>query len=250
MEKYILFDGLLDLNQAPLSATKSLLELLHVEYIEANSKQKDIGYNLSYYERYLDIFKPTLELARDENRAILAVENSSLLALKKANEKFQTNVEIKSVNDIILQNLNDDFVHYFDKFNTAIYYGSDDEQLSQDSLTEILQKTKAHEIVLQNRYKNDGYFLLDFDKKMALKMAGDILFDGFDNGCDFLIVNDIRSFYIFDNYQKDIAKRLKRPFSEYGMPILFISELLLMAYGKIKTEENFTNLHKVLPSFI
>lgn len=250
MEKYILFDGLLELNQAPINATKSILELLHVDYIEANSKQKDIGYNLRYYEKYLDIFKPTLEFAKDKNSSILALENSSLLALKKANEIFQTNVDIKSANDIILQNLNNDFTHYFDKFNVGIYYGSDDEEIEQNSISKILQKTKAHEINLQNRYKNDGYFLLDFNKDMAFKMAGDIIFDGFDSGCDFLIVNDIRSFYIFDNFQTNIAKRLKRPLSEVGVPILFISQILLMAYGKTKAEENFTNLHKVLPSFI
>lgn len=250
MENYILYNGLMDLSDVPLNATKALLDLLHVKVDEANPKKKDIGYNLRYYEKYFDIFKPTLEFAKEENKTILALENSSHLALKKANDIFEIDAKIKSVNDVILQNLKNDFTHFFDKFNLGIYFGSDDESLNQDFIPKILNHTKVKIKNLQNTYKNDGYFLANTDEDMAYKMAGDILFDAFDSGCDFLVVNDIRSFYFFDNFQKQIAKKLKRPLGEAGIPILFTSQVLLMAYGKVKKEENFTNLHKVNPNFI
>lgn len=256
MENYILFDKTIEnLNSAPFDATKKLFDLLNISYDIASATNKDIGFEQRFLDldKYYEIFKPTLLEAQENKKSIIALENSSYLGLFEAKNALHVNVEILMPWDIIFEKMTNNqtntIVNYFENFSAGIYNGSC-EISGQNSISKLLKLVKAKEISLQNSYEDDAYNILELDEKMALQRAGDILYDAFDSGCDFMIVSDIRSFNIFDSYQKKIEVVKKRPLGESGFPLLSISQVLLMALGKIDTSENQVNKHTIKPSFI
>lgn len=251
MKKYLIFDALIkNHNDAPFKAILSLLEILNIQYECIKTTTNDIGYDLRYRAKFTDIFKSVLEEAKAQNRPLVALENSSYLSLKEANKELNIGAEILHVNYILATSFDpQDIVHDFSKFRASIYYGSDDESLEQSALAKLLQATKAKEIQLTKTYSNDGFAFLELDGALAYKMAAEILFDAYDSSCDFLVINDIRSFAIFDTKQKKVAKAYGRSLKD-GLPILSIAQVLLMALGKTKPKECFVNLHAIKPTFI
>lgn len=251
MKKYLIFNTLIkNHNDAPFKATLSLLEILNIQYECIKTTARDIGYDLRYRAKFTDIFKSVLEEAKAQNLPLVALENSSYLSLKEANKELNIGTEILHVNYILATSFNSkDIVHDFSKFRAGIYYGSDDESLEQSALAKLLQATKAKEIQFAKTYSNDGFAFLEFDKALAYKMAAEILFDVYDSSCDFLVINDIRSFAIFDTMQKKVAKAYGRSLQN-GLPILSIAQVLLMALGKTKAKECFVSSHAIKPTFI
>lgn len=252
MENYLLFDKTIKgLNTAPFEATKKLLDLLEISYECVNEGKEDIGFEQRFLDtdKFYDIFKPTLLKAKEEKKSIIALESSSYLGLHKAKEALDIDVGIISSNDLVFEKIQTkEIKNSFKEFNAGIFYG--DNGLDQSAVSELLKFTEAKEINLLNAYENDAFSLMELDEDMALKMSGDILFEAFDNGCDFLVVNDIRSFSMFDTNQDKIQKIKKRPFGENGFAVLSISQVLLMALGKVKMDENLTDKHKIKPDFI
>lgn len=249
MKNYLLHDMLIkDHNDAPFQACKALLTLLGIEYELVKNAKNDMGSDLRYKKNYHEVFKSTLEEAKEKNSPLIALENSSYLGLKYSAKAHDIKVDILHVNDILAQ-MQNELVHNFSNFNVAIYYGSNDESLNQKSLLEILNFTKAKSVRFERTYAHDGFEFLDFNKALAYKMAGEILFSAYDSACDFLVMNDIRSFHIFDTHQKRVAKAYGRSLSD-GLPILSAAQVLLMALGKTKLEENLTSLHVIKPNFI
>lgn len=251
MKKYLLYDGFMeDLNDAPFQAAKLLLTFLGIAHINTEVSPRDLGYHMRYKYDFSDIFKDVLYEAKEKSLPLVALENSSYLSLQYAKKKLEIDVQLIHVNDIFLQSLEEpNIVHGFSNFNGGIYYGSDDENLDQKSIFSLLKATKARIINLDSKYKDDGFRFIDFDKNLSFKMAGDILFEAYDSSCDFLVVNDIRSFHHFDTHQKSISKSNGRALGD-GLPILSIAQIMLMALGKIEEKDNLVNSHTIKPAFI
>ncbi len=89
--------------------------------------------------------------------------------------------------------------------------------------------------------------IFESKNEIAKKIAAKILFDAFDNGADFLIVNDIRTFTFFDSFQKKIAKVFGR---DINLPILTLSQVILLSLGV--TDKNILgfNKHFIKPTFV
>lgn len=68
-----------------------------------------------------------------------------------------------------------------------------------------------------------GYEFLGLNDELALRLAGEILFDAFDNGADFLLTFNEKEFYMFDTLSKEISKIFNRDLCDFY--ILHISEL-------------------------
>lgn len=234
----LIYDKMIkDLNQKPFLALLELLDLQGVKYSLTKNSLTDIGYDKRYKDGYHEIFKPTLEEAKDSDGVIYALENSSLLGLKKANEFYELEVEVKSALEVVKT---PESKVSFDGFKGYVYRGSDDEVLDETEVSfPVGLKTYSGEKV----FSNDGFSTLKASKEISLNLAGDILFDAFDNGCDFLITNDIRSFYMFDKMQKDIVKVKNRDFGK-GLAIFSVAEVLLLSLGKSVSE------HAIKPEFI
>lgn len=247
MKNYLIYDGLTKLNTEPFLVSLKLLSHLDVKYDIAKKQNNELGFHLQFIneDKYMKNFYATLIDAQEQNKSLIALDNSSYLGLLRANEHFNLKVDLLHVNTLINQNLqNKSFTHKFCEFNAGVYFGSDEICLKDD----ILQALNHTEIKIKNfqkQYQNDGFSIFDFDKQMAFNMAGNILFDAYDSGCDLLITHDIRSFYMFDFYQKNIQKQLKRPIN---MPIFTLSEIIYISLGF--TQENFASFHKVVPNFI
>ncbi len=249
MQKYLYNKLIKNLNDAPFQAGCVLLEDLSMGLEACQDGKRDIGYELSGYdyERYCSIFEDVL------SGDIVALEDSSYLGLLEAKKFYKKECKITPLREVLNENseiIKSKIIHKFDKFNVGVYLGTNVDKNKQESLFSLLNLIGAKPVKFDSSDEPDGYSLLDVNKTMAYKMAGNVIFDAFDRGCDFLIVDDIRSFHIFDTYQKQIQKSVKRPLGKDGMAILGISQVLLMALGKVSTEESFTSSHIVKPTFI
>lgn len=249
MNNYLIYNKLVsNLNRAPFDATISLFDELNIPYELCNEAKHDIGYELHAYNKinFNKIFQPLFK----DDKTIITLENSSHLGILKSKQSDQKVISFLEVLKQNAQTIKSKIEHKFEKFNVGVYMGDNEVDLNKDDISYLLNLTGIKEINLKSIHEPDGYSLLDFNEKISYKMAGKILFDAYDSGCDFLIVNDIRSFNLFDKYQKNIEKTTKRPLGKYGLGVFNISQIILMSIGKVKLEENFTNLHEVKPSFL
>ncbi len=251
MKNYLVYNQLIkDLNSDPFQAGIALLKELRVEFELSNSTRRDIGYELRGYDnkQYCGIFEDVLD-----KKSVIALENSSYLGLCEANKFYNKECNIIPLHVILKENsklIKSKIVHSFQNFNIGIHLGEFTCKSKKDELSSILTLTGANVLNFDNEFEPDGYSLLEFDKNVAFKMGSNVVFDAFDKGCDLLIVDDIRSFHMFDYYQKELIKTMKRPLGENGMTILSISQVLLTAFGLVNENENLTATHKVKPSFI
>ncbi|MCR4941483.1 MAG: hypothetical protein K5978_01645 [Campylobacter sp.] len=63
--------------------------------------------------------------------------------------------------------------------------------------------------------KPNGYEYLPLDKNLSYKLAGEILFDAYDNDADFILVNDENDFYMFDTLAKQAQKASGRELENF-----------------------------------
>lgn len=252
MNKYLIFDTLIETkNRTPFDATKVLLEKLNIHAAPIKGTKNDVGYDSSYLnkEAYEQTFTDALNKA--EGSTIIALENSSYLGLLKAKEKNHTDVKVMLAIDLISDALKDIDVsskvkHSFNNFNAGIHYGSDN--VDQSTLSTLLGLVQAKEVKLNRAYKDCGYSTLRANKQTAYKMAGNIMLDAFDTACDFVVVNDIRSFEMFDTNQKKLSCEVGREIGLAGLPVFSIAQIILMAMGEKEKAQISSNLVK--PTFL
>ncbi len=253
--EYLVFDKFIkDLNSAPFSLSCKLFDKLGIKY-ENYSDGSEFGFG--YEKRYMSPdsfdggFKNILTRGKDENKSIICLENNAYLGMKKASSELGIDANVEIALDVLAQHFSDKskLVHSFEDFNIG-YFQGDSKEANFESAKTLIENTKATYIKLKTEHFNDGYGLLDVDEKMAYEFAGEILYDAYDSGCDFLVVNDLRTFYIFDTLQKKIAKTKKRPLGENGMPVLSMAELIMIAQGDADKSQNHTDTHKTNVYFI
>ncbi|MCW1361036.1 DUF5644 domain-containing protein [Campylobacter sp. CCS1377] len=97
--------------------------------------------------------------------------------------------------------------HYFENFNIGCYGFKPCEGLK----TQLLAKF----IDFENADKNSGYELLNLDSELAYKMAANIVLDAYDSGCDFLVVDKVKDFYMFDTCAKKLMQVSGRNFEDF-----------------------------------
>ena len=71
------------------------------------------------------------------------------------------------------------------------------------------------------------------NKEFTYALAARVVLDAFDNNADFVLVDDEKYFNLFDDNMKKFEKILQR---DINMPVLFISELSLLASGEHKSK--------------
>ncbi len=83
--------------------------------------------------------------------------------------------------------------------------------------------------------------------KLTYFIASQIILSAYDGGADFLLVFDNKDFFIFNNKIKEIEKISNR---EIPLPVIHISELLLLSCGDFeKAKISFKN-HKINPKIV
>ncbi|QOR01577.1 MULTISPECIES: HdrB C-terminal domain-containing protein [unclassified Campylobacter] len=127
---------------------------------------------------------------------------------------------------IFLDHLKQEHIkHFFDQFNIGVYQGFSDAECS----LELAQILKANTIDFERKYKSCGYSFLNLNTELAYKCAASIVLDAYDSGCDFLVVEDFYSFYMFDKCAKELQVSSNRNFEDFY--ILSFAELANLALG-------------------
>lgn len=119
--------------------------------------------------------------------------------------------------------IKNDFKYNFSNFNISVF--------NDKEFEELLKKIGAKIIKFDTSEREITRLLFEFDKECALKIASDIIFDAFDSGSDFLIVNHEFDFEIFDKNIKKLESIANR--SLEGFYILRGQEFLQLANGQI-----------------
>ncbi|MBR8464095.1 hypothetical protein KDD93_05855 [Campylobacter sp. faydin G-24] len=121
------------------------------------------------------------------------------------------------------QNLDQNKIkHDFNGFNIA-FYG--------DSKTKNAMNLKAKFIKLDSMSLPCGFNLLKFNKPLAIKIASKIVFDALDNGADFMLVDSMEAFYMFDSLSKELQKVACRELDNFF--ILKLDEFYAISCGEM-----------------
>ena len=137
--------------------------------------------------------------------------------------------------DKIRANLKSDF----SDFSVAVFCS---DLTHAESLSAILNalNLKVHFI------ENSDFFALP-NRDLALKYSANLFENALDCGSDFILTNSIGNYEIFDKERKNLNKIANRDLGK--MPVLFLPQLLLLAFG-VRSESalNF-RYHKFQPEF-
>jgi len=133
--------------------------------------------------------------------------------------------------------------HDFNGFNIAYYKGNS----SCEKTENLLERLNAKVLNL-NSMKNDlAMSSFNDNKDFTYKLAADVLLDAFDNSADFLVVDDIDTFYLLDYNRKDLERVSGR---EINLPIVHLNELQKLAIGSHEEARITLDKHIINPELI
>ncbi len=132
--------------------------------------------------------------------------------------------------------------HDFKDFNIAYYPSKNNEKT-----LELLEKLNAKILNLPTLKLDLAKNTFNKNQKITYCVGSTILLDAFDTNADFLLVDTIEDFYIFDYNRKQIEKISGR---EIILPVIHINELQKLASGKHNEARKTLEKHQVNPEII
>ena len=181
-------------------------------------------YNIddSIEEKIQDIQK-RLNIFEDLDKQNFRINNTLILDFGN----FEDNYEIK---------------HDFNDFNIA-YYPSKNNEKTLDLLNKLNAKILNLDTLKLDIAKNS----FNKNPQITYCVASTILLDAFDSNADFLLIDTIEDFYVFDYNRKQIEKISGR---EIILPIIHVNELQKLASGKHSEAKRTLEKHKIDPEII
>lgn len=281
MKNYFLFDTLIQREKtAPMIvAARKLIELLNIDAPSFKGAKADLGSEYMGLDRlkFLEHYAYNLTLAAEQKRDIICFEQSSLVSHAQTKEILQNDANLKfeiaerlgkhnlslnlevnviSLEQLLLEEMGAEKLtvllkHPFDKFQTALFFGSNacraKKYRKEELLTQLLDLIKLKRVKHESTYESDGFEVYDASPLLAKKLAAKAMLDMFDNAADFVLVSDARSFIMFDFYQKELEKIAGR---EIRLSVLSLAELLLLAFGETTKKVIGLDQHKVAITLI
>lgn len=275
MAQYRLFDNIIekDVGASFVSSVKELLNILEVEAPVLENTKQDIaieGKSLNE-EAFLYNSAHNLALAKKHNADIICVEDSSYTslsitklillendeartsivdALKKDGLELDLEVSVLHVNDILrdvvgFDKLKKMIKRPFSKFNAAIFNGNKTHNLRTNDA--ILSLLDLNVVNFETQNDSDGYEMMSASSLIAKKLAGKIMLDMFDNGADFVVTNDVRSFYMFDTLQKSLESTVGR---DIELSVFSTAQIVLLALGFEDIPKMGLDKHKIMTNLI
>lgn len=276
MKRYFLFDAIIHNDKAPsiAIAARSLLDFLQCDVPSFKGAKSDIGSEILALNKikFLERNAYNLSLAAKQEGSIVCCETSAFISLQLTKEmlsndaalrdlisvmlfksglelNFQTEVltlETYLMNEVGMEKLSSLIKHPFGNFNIAHFLGTSSCQarkFTDMSLTcKMLEMLGAKNVSFERRYESDGFEVLDVNETLAKQFASITMLDMFDNAADIVLVDDARSFIIFDFYQKALEKTASR---EIELSVLSLAQLLLLAFGVTDKAQVGLDKHKV-----
>jgi hypothetical protein len=132
--------------------------------------------------------------------------------------------------------------HDFKDFNIAYYPSNNSEET-----IDLLNKLEAKNLKLDSLKIDIAKNTFNKNPEITYRTACTILLDAFDNNADFLLVDNIEDFYVFDYNRKAIEKLCGR---EILIPIIHKNELQKLASGKHKEAKQTLVKHQIDPEII
>lgn len=134
--------------------------------------------------------------------------------------------------------LNDDIIakHSLEGFTVSYYSGVAVSEETQ----KLLHKSKATIINLSSMKYDLALDVFHLNARFVFELAADILLDAYDQGVDYLIVDDTNLLYLFDSHRKDIQKIAGR---DIPIPVLHTNELQLLIEGSHKEAKKLITKH-------
>lgn len=272
MANFILFDKLCEENYAApfIESAKALLEKLDAPVSYSSDFKKSLGLKQKAINEeafYLNNAY-NLSIAANTNSTIICPDDSSYLALKltqdalKSDENLNTTIANKLAIELNTQTTILHLTEFlakeisvsqikariktpFSKFITTSYEGPNAAKLKKlydtSALCHLLDITGIKLAKIDSVRDSDGYEIYEVNKNIAELLAGKVLLDAFDNAADFIVINDVTTFSIFDAKQKSIACAVGR---DIDLSVLNISQILLLALGETDKETLFSS-HRV-----
>jgi len=276
MKNYFLFESLVQREKtAPMvTAARKLIELLNIDAIPFKGAKADFGTELMGLDtlKFLEHYAYNLTLAATQKRDILCIEQSSLIChahtkeillnddqlrfeiaerLGKQNLSLNLEVNVLALEQLLLEEIGSETLsalvkHPFQNFQTALFFGSNacraKKYRKEELMTQLLELIQLKSIPHESTYESDGFEVYDASPLLGKKLAAHAMLDMFDNAADFVLINDARSFIMFDFYQKELEKIAGR---EIELSILSLAELLLLAFGETHKKSMGLDQHKV-----
>ena len=132
--------------------------------------------------------------------------------------------------------------HDFKDFNIAYYPSKNNEKT-----LELLEKLDAKMLNLDTLKLDLSKNTFNKNPRITYCVASTILLDAFDTNADFLLVDTIEDFYIFDYNRKQIEKISGR---EIILPVIHVNELQKLAAGKHDEVKKTLEKHQINPEII
>lgn len=248
-----------------LSLISSSLALLKKLDIVANDSEEFEFYGSNYLLNENQFFLANAKnIALANNQALVVLEDDAYknITFSKINidenpnlynfieselSKFQLNysqdTEILHLVDVLYNNLESIKNHIksdFKPFSVAVF--SSDSSVC-DKLGKILETLNIKISFIET---NEFYKIPN--KDLALKYSAKCLENALDCGSDFVLTNSIGLYEIFDKQRKSLNKIANRNLGD--MPILFLPQVILLAFGI--RDESALNLryHTFIPEFL
>ncbi|MDR3177878.1 MAG: hypothetical protein LBT96_02720 [Campylobacteraceae bacterium] len=258
-------------------AAKTLLKKLFIANQTIETKSRDFGFeNYALNPKaFADNFALILARAGKNGESVIALENSSFYSLQYAKNHITHNADVKDeiekrlspleltanfladvthadgflLNKKIINRIAKEIKHTFEKFKAAVYIGTDLNFTSEmnSGLNDLFNAIKLHRVYFEKELHPNGYDIYSYAPEIALKMAGAVLSDAYDSGADFIIVNDIRAFYMFDACRKKIQKAISR---EIPLYVLTLPQVVLLSLGENDKKLLGFNAHKIKPAIL
>ncbi len=276
MKRYFLFDSIIQSEKAPslAIAARSLLEFLNLDVPSLKNVKPDVGSEMMALDKraFVTHNAYALSLCAKEGAALVCVENSAFIALQLTKETLsgdatlrdavalklsQKGIELNFQTDILtfetfllgevgMETLASLVKHPFANFHVAHFFGTSfcqARKFTDLGLTcKLLSMIQAKNVTFESCYESDGFEVLDVCEKVAYQLGSKVMLDMFDNAADIVLIDDARSFILFDFYQKALEKAASR---EIGLPVLSLAQILLLAFGVHDKAKLGIDKHKV-----
>ncbi len=155
--------------------------------------------------------------------------------------KINTNknkIEFPNISDIYNIYKAKDFKFDFKDFNIYYYHANNPKK----ETLEILNKLNAKKLNLAFMKTDLALNTFNVNKEFTYHLAARVVLDAFDNNADFVLLDNEEYFNLFDKNMKIFEKILQR---DINMPVLFISELQLLACGEHQKAKESLSQHQI-----
>ncbi len=180
---------------------------------------------------YPNFIKKKIEKVQKELNIIKPLSEQSFKSNSAKEIKFD---EVTKLTDI---------KYSFENFNIAYYEGSTLCRKTQN----IINSLSANFLPLLSMTNDLAMNTFHINKEFTYSLASQVMLDAFDNGADFIVVDNSETFYLLDSNRKELEKVSGR---EIVLPVIHSSELVKLASGEHEEVKKSLSLHSIDPEII